>query len=249
MASNASRENRAFYDRTPAGQRDYWRKMAAPRHRVATLLNELERDRPDTVVDLGCGGGQLLAEIAERMPRAALTGIDIAAPQLEINRETHPDIAWQVADLDGESELGELAGRFDAVVAAELIEHLDQPGALLRSARQLVAPRGRLYLSTQSGALRETERRVGHRRHFSAAEMRSLLEDHGWRPVRVWNTGFPFHDLSKWYANRDPDASMAAFGERGYGLRENLICWALRQAFRLNSRRRGAQLFAVAAPA
>ena len=64
--------------------------------------------------------------------------------------------------------------------------------------------------------------------------------------MRIWNTGFPFHDLSKWYANRDPDRSLEQFGERAYGMRENVICWALRQAFRFNSRRRGAQLFAVA---
>ena len=101
-------------------------------------------------------------------------------------------------------------------------------------------------LSTQTGALRETERRVGHRRRYTAAELRELLRASGWTPHRIWNTGYPFHDLSKWYANRSPDRSLAEFGEQAYGVRQDLVCWALRQAFRLNSRRRGAQLFAVA---
>ena len=39
---------------------------------------------------------------------------------------------------------------------------------------------------------------------------------------------------------------MARFGQRAYGWRENLVCIALRLAFRLNSRRRGAQVFATA---
>jgi SAM-dependent methyltransferase len=248
MGSEASTTNRAFYDRTSPGQRDYWRKMAAPRQRVATLLAELKRDRPSSLIDLGCGGGELAAEIAEALPDTAVAGLDLSAPQIELNRQRYPEIEWHIADLNG--TLTELVGRFEAVVATELVEHLSDAGTFLALARRLVADdRGRLYLSTQSGPLRETERRVGHQRHFSADEMSSLLGGAGWRPLRVWNTGFPFHDLSKWYANRNPDRSMAEFGERAYGLRENLICWALRQAFRLNSDRRGAQLFAVAAAA
>ncbi len=249
MSSDASRRNREFYERTTAGRSDYWRKMAAPRHRVATLLALLARDRPRSLVDLGCGDGRLLAEIARALPGTTLAGVDLSAPQIEQNRARQPEVDWHVADLDGGAAPVALAGRFDAVVATELIEHLDAPAQLLAAARALVAEHGRLYLSTQSGPVRETERRVGHRRHFSAAEIEALLGDAGWRPVRVWNTGFPFHDLSKWVANRDPDRSMAAFGERAYGPREDLICWALRQAFRLNSGRRGAQLFAVAAAA
>lgn len=246
MDSDAAKLNRAFYDRTQPGRRDYWRRMAAPRHRVATLLAELERDRPRSLIDLGCGGGQLLDELARSLPGVELAGLDISARQIELNRGDQPGIEWHVGDLDSGEGLEPLAGRFEAVVAAELIEHLDHPESFLAAAAGLATEGGRLYLSTQSGPVRETERRVGHRRHFSADEMSRMLAGAGWRPLRVWNTGFPFHDLSKWYANRDPDRSMQAFGERAYGLRENLICWALRQAFRLNSSRRGAQLFAVA---
>lgn len=39
---------------------------------------------------------------------------------------------------------------------------------------------------------------------------------------------------------------MAEFGDRAYGLKQNAICAALRVAFKLNSRSRGAQLFAIA---
>jgi hypothetical protein len=101
-------------------------------------------------------------------------------------------------------------------------------------------------LSTQSGPVRETERRVGHHRHFKSAEMRELLSENGFTALRVWNSGFPFHDLSKWYANRDPDAMMREFAGQRYGIKQDLLCLLLRAAFRLNSQSRGAQLFAVA---
>ena len=76
--------------------------------------------------------------------------------------------------------------------------------------------------------------------------MHDALVRTGWAPVRLWNCGFPFHDLSKWYANRDADGSMARFSEKPYGLREDLVCLALRTAFRFNSRSHGAQLYALA---
>jgi 2-polyprenyl-3-methyl-5-hydroxy-6-metoxy-1,4-benzoquinol methylase len=247
-APSASEANREFYDQTLPGRDDYWRKMAAPRARVEQFLALLDDLRPARVVDLGSGGGQLLEEVRARSRGAVLCGVDISAAQVAENARRLPEIEWRVADLDaGDGVPRELHGTFDVVIASELIEHLDHPEVLLRNASALARPgTGHLLLSTQSGPLRETERRVGHRRHWSVAEMSAALARNGWAPVRVWNCGFPFHDLSKWYANLDPDGSMTRFAEKPYGLREDLVCYALRTAFRLNSRRRGAQLFAVA---
>jgi 2-polyprenyl-3-methyl-5-hydroxy-6-metoxy-1,4-benzoquinol methylase len=217
--------------------------MAAPRHRVAMILRLL--GHADAVADIGCGGGDLLREIRERNPDARLAGVDLSASQIEANREQDDTTEWICADMQQPAPPA-LRDSFDAVVASEIIEHVDDPLALLRSMRDLVRPGGRLVLTTQSGRVHETERRVGHVRHFTRAEMESMLVDAGWKPVRVWNAGFPFHDLSKWWANRDADASMRRFGTRAYGGRERAICALLRLAFRMNSRTRGAQLYALA---
>lgn len=247
-ATAAPDVNREYYGKAPPGLQDYWRRMAAPRLRVATLLRLLKEDPPLKVVDLGCGGGQLLAEVAAAWPGAELAGIDLSEKQIEANREAMPGIEWQAVDLERPDAIHPAqAGRFDAVIASEIVEHLRDPVRFLRSALSLAVPgRGRLLLSTQSGPVRETERRVGHLRHFSAPEMESLLREAGWGLDRTWNCGWPFHDLSKWWANVDPDATMHRFSDRPYGPAERLVCALLRGAFRLNSGRRGAQLFAVA---
>lgn len=237
--------NSAFYGELRPGVQDYWRKMAAPRFRVATVLRELEKERPRSIVDLGCGNGALAEEIHARFPDAQVAGVDLSAAQVAANAARLPWGRWLVADL-GAATPPRFERTFDAVVTSEVIEHVDDPRAFLRNARTLASRGAMLVLSTQSGKVQETERRVGHLRHFSVEEMRALLTETGWRPERVWNAGYPFHDLSKWYANRDPDASMASFADRPYGPKENAICAALRLAFRVNSSRRGAQLFAVA---
>jgi len=247
-AGPGSQLNRDFYEALSPGRQDYWRKMAAPRARMAAFLDLMAEDPFESLVDLGCGGGQLLAEIAERYPGVSLAGIDLSQSQIEANRIGSGKVDWRAADLDVPDAIaGEAAGRFDVVVASEIIEHVEHPRTFLANALALAAPgTGRLLLSTQSGPVRETERRVGHLRHFAVSEMFGLLEETGWIPARVWNCGFPFHDLSKWLANRNPDAMMRRFGDRPYGAGENLTCAALRFAFRFNSRRKGAQLFAVA---
>ena len=245
--ATAEQVNREFYEQALPGQNDYWRKMAAPRFRVRTVMRELKARSPSSVVDLGCGGGQLLDEIGRAVPGARLVGVDLSEPQLALNRQRLPQARWVCANVDEEVRWSaEDLGRYDAVTAVEVIEHVDSPGTLLTNARALLKPGGFVVLSTQSGRVGETERRVGHRRHFTTDDIASLLGGAGFRPERVWNAGFPFHDFSKWYANLNPDASMSRFGDKPYGLSEDLVCLGLRVLFRFNSNRLGAQLFAVA---
>ncbi|MFA4874186.1 MAG: class I SAM-dependent methyltransferase [bacterium] len=245
--SQARAVNLEYYLRQCPGRTDYWRKMAAPRFRMATFLKLLAELGPESLVDLGCGSGELLDEIRKKNPAMHLCGIDLSPMLIDANSMRGPSTSWHSIDLDCEQEFPpELLHRFDAVMASEIIEHLDHPLIFLQNARALARPGGRLFLSTQSGRMWETERRVGHRRHYSAVEMQALLIEAGWKPLRVWNSGFPFHDLSKRFANADPDATMKRFSEEAYGPLENFTCFLLRLAFRLNSSKSGAQLFAVA---
>ncbi|HYI11915.1 MAG TPA: class I SAM-dependent methyltransferase [Thermoanaerobaculia bacterium] len=237
--------NLAHYGEPAAGRSDYWRLMAAPRFRTATILRSLAEENPSRILDIGCGDGTLLSEIHERMPAAQLAGLDLSPGQIAENRLLRPTIEWIAGPAETLQETVP-AGRYNAVVASELIEHLADPEGFLRNVRSIIAPGGLLVLSTQSGRVGETERRVGHLRHFTSEEMKRFLVAAGWQPVRVWNAGFPFQDLSKYLANLAPDYSMHHFGERPYGLKERLASLILRILFRFNSQRRGAQLFAIA---
>ena len=240
--------NREYYLALSPGRADYWRRMAAPRFRIARILSLIAERRPSSLVDLGCGGGELIDEIGRAYPDVALCGIDLSKRQIEANRQRDRSVDWRAIDLDGdEEELHELRHRFDAIVAAEVIEHVKRPERFLANALKLAKPGvGRIILSTQSGRIWPTELRVGHHRHFSADGMRAMLMEAGWKPLCVWNEGFPFHDLSKRLANISPERTMQSFSGKSYSLPQKAVCWILRALFHLNSRKRGAQLFAVA---
>lgn len=242
--TSQTKKNLDYYGELAAGRSDYWRLMAAPRFRVKTILRALAEERPGSVIDIGCGNGALLFAIARIVPETKLAGIDLSAAQIEANREKFPEIEWNAGNVEGETFA--LPHKYAAIVASELIEHLAEPVEFLHRLHDYAEEGALLVLSTQSGRVGETERRVGHLRHFSAAEMSDMLEKAEWTPIRVWNAGWPFQDLSKYLANLSPDKSMEHFAERRYGLMERFAAFVLRVLFLFNSNKRGAQLFAIA---
>lgn len=245
MPSEAER-NREYYDRLLAGQDAYWRHMAAPRLRMRRILEFVAIQRPGVVCDFGCGNGAFLQEIREVLRPAVLAGIDISEQLVRANAARLPRMEWACADLGDDGFAYPFARLADMALSSEVIEHVGRPEVYLANIRKGLAPQGRLVLTTQSGPVYATERYVGHVRHFTAGEMGRLLAAAGFGAIRVWNEGFPFHDLSKTLANLDPERTIRAFGVARYGPWQRLVCSVLGVLFGLNSRRRGAQLFAVA---
>jgi trans-aconitate methyltransferase len=111
---SSTERNRDYYEAAAPAREDYWRYMAAPRARVARILDLVRRLAPHSLVDLGCGNGRLLEELAGALPQAQLAGFDLASRQIEENRLRLPDMTWTVADL--QAPLAP-ASTFDVIVA------------------------------------------------------------------------------------------------------------------------------------
>jgi trans-aconitate 2-methyltransferase len=62
-------------------------------------LARIEIDAPERVVDLGCGTGQLTAELVKRWPGASVTGVDSSPEMLAVARAHHSGITWRHAEL------------------------------------------------------------------------------------------------------------------------------------------------------
>lgn len=99
------------------------------------------------VLDIGCGGG-LISEPVARMG-ATVTGLDpspenIAAARLHAEGQGL-SIDYRAARVE------DLVGRetpFDAVLCLEVLEHVPDPGAFLKTCAELVRPGGLVVLST-----------------------------------------------------------------------------------------------------
>jgi SAM-dependent methyltransferase len=101
-------------------------------HIAAKLLAE----QPSRVLDIGCGEGEL-SNALPHLPPFHLVGLDASADLLR----AHPDPRVQADAL----RLPFRDGTFNAAVAVNVLDHLDDPGLALREARRVLAPGGVLF--------------------------------------------------------------------------------------------------------
>ena len=74
---------------------DQYLKFAAPRLRpAADLLAAVPAAEPKVVYDLGCGAGNVTRLLAQRWPRADLTGVDDSATMLAKAAQELPSARW-----------------------------------------------------------------------------------------------------------------------------------------------------------
>ena len=75
-------------------------KFAGERLRPALdLLARIPSTAPDSVVDLGCGTGNLAPLFMQRWPQAKLTGVDSSPEMLVKARADHPHANFVEADV------------------------------------------------------------------------------------------------------------------------------------------------------
>ena len=100
------------------------------------------------VLDVGCGGGILAESLA--IKGAKVTGIDLAADSIETAKahaETQQlDIDYQCISAETMAETHE--AQYDAVICMELLEHVPNPAALVKTCAQLTGPNGLIFFST-----------------------------------------------------------------------------------------------------
>lgn len=113
---------------------------------VLTVLRAL---RVHSVLDFGCGNGELCSQL--RAAGFDPVGVDADQAGIAIARTAYPDIHFYHCSVDGDPrQLLHADGRryFDAVVSTEVIEHLFSPHLLPRYAHGLLQDNGYLVLST-----------------------------------------------------------------------------------------------------
>lgn len=100
------------------------------------------------VLDAGCGAGILAEAMALR--GAQVTGIDAGAEHLEVARahaaETGVEVAYVQTTAEAFAE-GH-AGAFEVITCMEMLEHVPDPDSAVSALARMLAPGGKLFLST-----------------------------------------------------------------------------------------------------
>lgn len=100
------------------------------------------------VIDVGCGGGLLSEAMAAR--GAEVTGIDLSEKPLGVAKlhlyESGLTVNYRLESA--EHMAAECPEAFDAVTCLEMLEHVPDPGSIVRSCASLVKPGGQVFFST-----------------------------------------------------------------------------------------------------
>ena len=176
-----------------------------------------------TIVDVGCGGGLLAEEFARMGLR--VTGIDPAPQSIETAR-SHAAAAG--LDIDYRVGCGEalpfVDGAFDAVACCDVLEHVDEPAAVIAEMARVLKPGGLLLYDTVNRTLRSW---------FAVIK---LMQD--WPSTTIFDAGVPVqaHVWDKFLKPAEVAALLRRHAldpreQRGIATSRNpLACWlGLRQ--------------------
>jgi methionine biosynthesis protein metW len=112
-------------------------------------LAHIDLHASDTVLDIGCGGGNMLARMAERVTEGHLTGIDYAETSVEASRKFNTALvdAGRMEILHGSVEaLPFDDGHFDVVVTVESFYFWPKPEECLKEVARVIKPGGTFLL-------------------------------------------------------------------------------------------------------
>ncbi len=118
--------------------------------RLDFIINTLKAQLPEgaEVLDVGCGNGVISRSLGAR--GFVVKGVDVSAKAIEKAKalNTFPNVRFDVVSAE---QLVADGQRFHAVICSEVLEHLNDPGKLLRVLHQILYDTGVLIVTVPNG--------------------------------------------------------------------------------------------------
>ncbi len=156
---------------------------------ILSFVKRLVAGRPrPRIIDIGCGAGATLKRLEEM---GMAIGVDISPRSIAFCRER----GCRNLCLVGEERLPFGSARVDLIVSLDVLEHLDEDFEHLREYLRILQRDGRLILTVPAlpWLWSGHDRANRHRRRYTRAGLRALLENEGWRIERLsYFCGFLF---------------------------------------------------------
>jgi len=146
------------------------------------LRRESKSSKNHRVADIGCGTGGLCARVSEWTKPVAIDS-DATALKFCRRRNLNSLMQAQVENLPLESD------SFDALIASDVIEHLDDDAAAVEEMYRAVSPGGAVILTVPAmpRLWGPHDLALGHKRRYTRKLLKRLLCDAGFNKVRIFS--------------------------------------------------------------
>ena len=233
----------AGYDKGWSEWPDFVRYHPGARHRRRLTLKMLEGIEATSILDVGCGSGDLLRLLAHGRAGARLAGADLSPAVLLENTRRVSGVEFHQLDIATDR----LDVRFDMITCCEVIEHIEDRSSAIGNLASMLNTGGYLLITCPTGPVHDTERRFGHvGEHPTISEVRTYANQAGLVLVKALNWGWPTYRLLKWGTNVNPQWAIDTFAVGDYGLLQRAFSTVLYWANFLNvGSDAGCQLFVL----
>jgi trans-aconitate 2-methyltransferase len=125
----------------------YERQSSLQEAMAGEELARLDLNGAERVLDVGCGNGKITAEIASRVPRGSVLGVDPSSDMIAFATQHHAlpnggNLRFVVGDVRALN----LPPEFDLIVSFNALHWVPEQETALRSLRQALRPEGRTLL-------------------------------------------------------------------------------------------------------
>lgn len=176
---------------------DAWKERNSTYYRAIKKIYEERVTKDATVLEIGCGTGDILAHIA---PQRGV-GIDISPAMIERAKQKHPEYEWHALTV---SELGSaLRETFDVVFLSDVVEHLEDVEGTFRDLRPFCHASTRLIINMANPLwepllmlLERLHMKMpeGPHKRISVRALNRILEKHGFvLESRSWRLLCPMY--------------------------------------------------------
>lgn len=161
---------------------------ARSRYRLLTALIQKYQPRPP-IIDVGCGSGELLAQINKFYPAKNLFGFDISSKAIKLAKKNFPKLNFFQGNLIKIPKKFE--GKFKTIICSEVLEHLENDLAAIKNLERLSQKNSLVFVSVPSLTAHwsQLDKSVGHFRRYEPNELERKMTENGFKVIERFSWG------------------------------------------------------------
>lgn len=162
---------------------DYEKSSSAQYRWAMDLVSRLDLREDERVLDVGCGDGKITAQLASRLPKGEVLGIDLSRDMIDFAKGRYPSKTYSNLDFQlGDANKLDFNKEFDLVVSFACLHWVKDHLPVLKGIGRSLVPSGRVLL--QFGGKGNAEEIL--------ATTENLIRDDKWSGY-FKDFSFPYH--------------------------------------------------------